>query len=1050
MARTKSPSEKSGALRRRAEKLVAKKGKRIPKKPPEDVQRLIHELRVHQVELEMQNEESRRAQLKIEESRNKYVELYDFGPVGDFTFDQKGRILEVNLTGAWLLGAERSYLMNKPFSHFVMPEFRNLFHAQQHSVFEKGAKETCELKLRKKDGSSFYASLLCIAAQDREGKFTQCRCTITDITERKAMEERIAYLASFPQLNPNPIVEVDSKGRVYYLNPAAERMFPDLQEMGVRHPWLAGLESIVAGFESGEGRAYTRETKINEIWYAQSFYGPITGDRYRMYGLDITERKQMEEELKKSRDELEIRVQERTAELMDVVGALQDEMSERQQAEEALREQSRILEGFFTSTITPLVFLDRDFNYIRVNDAYAKACQRDLSEFPGHNHFEFYPSDAKGIFEQVVKTKEPYQVVARPFTFLDHLEWGITYWNWTLTPLLDDRGEVEFLVFALEDVTERVRTEKARTQLAHILETTSDLVGMANLDKQLFYLNKAGRKMLGFGEEEDISGVKISDTHPDWAKAMVLNEGIPTALQMGLWSAETAFLGRDGTEIPVSQVILAHKGPNGEVEFLSSIARDITERKRAKDAVEVERKRFNDVLEILPAYLVLLAPDYRVPFANRFFRERFGESHGRRCFEYLFGRSEPCEICETYTVLKTMAPHEWEWTGPDGRNYDVFDFPFTDTDGSILVLEMGIDITERKQAEKALKMASLYNRSLIEAALDPLVTISADGKVMDVNRATELVTGVSRENLIGSDFSSYFTNPQKAKEGYEEVFSKGFVRDYPLAIYHSSGLVTEVLYNATVYRDEAGKVQGVFAVARDITERKRAEETLKESEKQLRYLSSQLMTAQESERRRVARELHDGLGQILTAIKFRVESFLQEISKSRMKIKAKSLEAVIPMVQESVREIRRIQTDLRPSILDDLGILSTISWFCREFQTTYSHIRIEKEIDIREENVPESLKMVIYRIMQEALNNISKHGQADLILLAFRKSGGGLELSIQDNGQGFDLAEVLSAEGSKQGLGLSSMRERADHSGGSLLIESAKGKGTLIRAVWPL
>jgi hypothetical protein len=93
----------------------------------------------------------------------------------------------------------------------------------------------------------------------------------------------------------------------------------------------------------------------------------------------------------------------------------------------------------------------------------------------------------------------------------------------------------------------------------------------------------------------------------------------------------------------------------------------------------------------------LLSPDYHVPFANRFFRDRFGESHGRRCFEYLFGRGEPCEICESNTALKTMAPHQWEWIGPDGRNYDVFDFPFTDTDGSTLILEMGIDITERKQ-----------------------------------------------------------------------------------------------------------------------------------------------------------------------------------------------------------------------------------------------------------------------------------------------------------------------------------------------------------------
>jgi len=130
--------------------------------------------------------------------------------------------------------------------------------------------------------------------------------------------------------------------------------------------------------------------------------------------------------------------------------------------------------------------------------------------------------------------------------------------------------------------------------------------------------------------------------------------------------------------------------------------------------------------------------------------------------------------------VKTQASHNWKWTGPDGRNYDVFDFPLTDTDGSTLILEMGIDVTDQKQAEEALMASSRYVRSLIEASLDPLVTISADGKVTDVNRATELVTGVSREKLIGSDFSMYFTEPEKAREGYETVFSKGSVRDYPL------------------------------------------------------------------------------------------------------------------------------------------------------------------------------------------------------------------------------------------------------------------------------
>jgi PAS domain S-box-containing protein len=133
---------------------------------------------------------------------------------------------------------------------------------------------------------------------------------------------------------------------------------------------------------------------------------------------------------------------------------------------------------------------------------------------------------------------------------------------------------------------------------------------------------------------------------------------------------------------------------------------------------------------------------------------------------------------------------------------------------------------KRKRTQKELQAASSYARSLIEASLDPLVTIGADGKIMDVNKATEQVTGVSRQRLIGTDFSNYFTEPEKAREGYKKVFSEGSVTDYPLTIRHTSGRTIDVLYNAAVYKDEAGKVQGVFAAARDITERKKAEEAL--------------------------------------------------------------------------------------------------------------------------------------------------------------------------------------------------------------------------------
>ena len=128
--------------------------------------------------------------------------------------------------------------------------------------------------------------------------------------------------------------------------------------------------------------------------------------------------------------------------------------------------------------------------------------------------------------------------------------------------------------------------------------------------------------------------------------------------------------------------------------------------------------------------------------------------------------------------------------------------------------------------QKKLKLISKYNRSLIEASLDPLVTIGPDGKITDINKATELVTGYSREELIGTDFSNYFTKPEKAKEGYKHVFQKGLVRDYPLRIQHKDGYITPVSYNASIYRDESGEVIGIFAAARDITELKKAEEKI--------------------------------------------------------------------------------------------------------------------------------------------------------------------------------------------------------------------------------
>ena len=166
---------------------------------------------------------------------------------------------------------------------------------------------------------------------------------------------------------------------------------------------------------------------------------------------------------------------------------------------------------------------------------------------------------------------------------------------------------------------------------------------------------------------------------------------------------------------------------------------------------------------------------------------------------------------------------------------------YRDVSGKVVgVFAAARDITERKRAEETLRQANAYNRSLLEASLDPLVTIGPDGKITDVNAATEAVTGRSRADLIGSDFCDYFTEPEKARAGYQQVFSEGMVQDYALELRHDDGHITSVLYNASVYRDETGQAVGVFAAARDITERKQAEEKVKGYTEELRRSNQEL------------------------------------------------------------------------------------------------------------------------------------------------------------------------------------------------------------------
>jgi len=225
-------------------------------------------------------------------------------------------------------------------------------------------------------------------------------------------------------------------------------------------------------------------------------------------------------------------------------------------------------------------------------------------------------------------------------------------------------------------------------------------------------------------------------------------------------------------------------------------------------------------------------------------------------------------------------------------------------------------------------------------------------------------------------------------------------------------------------------------------------EALRRSESRIREMSTKLIDAQERERKAIFRELHDSIGGSLTAVKFKLEEALEDLEGKDVSGKT-AVEQAFHMLKETIQETRRISSNLRPPMLEHKGLLPAIQGLCSDYQKYYPGIQVHPVLNIGEEDVPEKTKTVVFRILQEALNNIAKHSDADSVHVELALKHDHLWLTIRDNGRGFDLKETAGRENRKGGFGLSSMKERAELQGGSLTLLTSKGRGTTIRAYWP-
>ena len=514
-------------------------------------------------------------------------DLYDHAPCGYHSLDREGTFVRINDTELEWLGYTRDEIVGRRrFSDVITPASQEVFRESFPRSIERGSVKDLELEMVRKDGSTFPVLLNATAVRDASGQFVMSRSTVVDLTERKRTEETVRAnerrFRLFLEAAPDAVLVVKQDGHLIdFASAHAEQLF------GYRREELLGqpIELLVPERLRGThvelrdqyssnptarpmapGRELCARRKDGSEFLADIMLGPIELGRDRL-----------------------------------VFTVIRD-ITERRRAEHTIRERTRTLDALFDHSLSCLVLLDRHFNFIRVNAAYARACGRELHEFAGRNHFDLYPSDAQAIFEQVVETKQPFEAIARPFSFPDQPERGMTYWDWTLVPVLDDRGAVDFLLFSLHDVTEHVRTAEALRANEARLQVGLRVADIAafSQDRELRY-TWMQHPQLGYSVDQVIGKTDAELLPPaDAGHIMAIKRRV---METNVGAHEEVQVAAAGQVRVYDLALEPLRDATGAVVGLTGASFDITERKRVEERLRAHALRLDALREIYRAIL---------------------------------------------------------------------------------------------------------------------------------------------------------------------------------------------------------------------------------------------------------------------------------------------------------------------------------------------------------------------------------------------------------------------------------------------------------------
>ncbi|CAD5277149.1 MULTISPECIES: PAS domain S-box protein [unclassified Imperialibacter] len=620
----------------------------------------------------------------------------------------------------------------------------------------------------------------------------------------------------------------------------------------------------------------------------------------------------------------------------------------------------------------------------------------------------------------------------------------------SVNPIFDDKGKCTKLVGVVHDITDRKKAEtklqESESYLRTILDNEPECVKVLNRRGELLSMNPAGLSMIEADSELQVLGRRMVDLVDEKYRSGFnqLSKNVFRG-RSGVFEFESTGLRGGHRWLATHAVPL--KDIQGNITSLLGVTRDITEQKRSEILVRESEEKYRNLVERAADGIIQINEQGKIILANGFLCRmlQYTESELLKLsIEDTYAHEEKHLVRQRMAEVKNKGSilYERRMVRKDGTEIPV-DVVLAKT-GQHGFLAIIRDITERKKSEEAVRQSEERFKAAFNASPDSITIASIKtGKLVEVNDGFIDLFGFTREESIGKNSSELGVRDLVNREEVAQFFAKQQAIRNVEGIFYIRAREKRVCLSSIVklrWKDE----DCLLSIIRDVTEIKNTEIELKEVNTKLRELARHLQSIREEERTNIAREIHDELGQQLTGLRMDT-SWLAKKIENKEKGVGEKINGMLELIDETVKSVRRISTDLRPGILDDFGLVAALEWQSHEFEKRSGIVSVfrSSEVDLQLDNVTVT---ALFRVYQESLTNVARHSGASKVESELTVNDGELMLTISDNGKGFSKLEISK----NRTLGLVGMRERVLMIGGKIEIDNLPGQGVRVQVTVPL